>query len=84
MEGKLYAISEVAEYAGNATGSIATLSFDRASGKASVVNRVPTFGGGPAHDFFTHTQAATAKLLVANYGGGSLAVLPVGRDGVCP
>ena len=74
----LFAVSEVNEFAGNATGSVATLRFQRASGECSVLGRVSTHGAGPV---FATIDATGHWLLVSSYGTGNLAVLPIGADG---
>ena len=75
----LYAISEVSEFDGsNTTGSVATLSFDRATGSCSVLGRASTHGAGPV---FATTDATGHWLMVSSYVGGNLAVLHIGADG---
>jgi 6-phosphogluconolactonase len=74
----LYAVGEIGNYEGQASGSVSAFAFDRATGKLTAVNRQPSVGGGPAHITLDRTGA---NALVANYGGGSVAVLPIGPDG---
>jgi 6-phosphogluconolactonase len=74
----LYAANEVSTYEGKPTGSVTAYRIDRGSGKLTTVNRQSSLGGGPAHVVVDH---AGKHVLVANYGGGSVAVLPLGADG---
>src|SRR5262249_8328270 len=46
--------------------------------KLTLLNQQPSGGAGPCHIV---TDARGQNVLVANYGGGSVAVLPVGEDG---
>lgn len=66
----LYAVSETAE------GSVAALDISGASPRL-IGAPVPVCGSGP-----THLTLASGHLLTANYGSGSVSVLPVGADGV--
>jgi 6-phosphogluconolactonase len=74
----LYAVSEVNEYEGRQSGAIAAYSIDRASGALKPLNKVASRGPGPAHLAVDQTGKA---VVVANYGGGSTAVAPIGSDG---
>lgn len=74
----LYAVNEVDEYEGKPSGAVSAFSIDRNSGALTLLNRVPSMGKGPAH----LSLGQTGKyLLVANYGGGSVAVFALGVDG---
>ena len=74
----LYAANEVGNYNGQRTGSVTGYKIDTATGKLTKLNTVSSHGGGPAY----LTVDRTGKnVLVANYGGGSIAVLPVAADG---
>jgi 6-phosphogluconolactonase len=70
----LYAANEIGEFDGKKTGSVSAFSFDRATGMLKALNRQPSGGGGPAHISIDRTDR---NVLVANYGGGSAAVLPI-------
>jgi 6-phosphogluconolactonase len=74
----LYAVNEINDYGGNATGSVTAFAIDAATGKLTALNRQPSGGAGPAHLVVDQTGR---NVLVANYGGGSAAVLPIGADG---
>lgn len=69
----LYAINEVADYHG-ANGSVSAFSIDHANGDLTPINTVSSEGAGPAH---MSLDASGNFAFVANYIGGSIAVLPV-------
>ncbi|HZP06895.1 MAG TPA: lactonase family protein [Terracidiphilus sp.] len=73
----LYAINEVADFAGG-NGSVSAFAIDAASGDLTLLNAVSSAGAGPAH----MSLDATGKFaFVANYVGGSIAVLPIDATG---
>lgn len=73
----LYAINEVNNFDGG-NGSVSAFAMDSASGELTLLNAVSSAGAGPAH----MSLDATGKFVfVANYAGGSVAVLPIGADG---
>jgi 6-phosphogluconolactonase len=73
----LYAVNEVKEFEGKTSGALSAFSIDERTGALKFVNQQPSAGSGPCH----LTMDATRKyVLVANYDGGSIAVLPI-RDG---
>jgi 6-phosphogluconolactonase (cycloisomerase 2 family) len=51
---------------------------DKSNGDLRLLNRVSSHGAGPAH---LSVDASGKYVFVANYGGGSIAVLPVSPDG---
>jgi 6-phosphogluconolactonase len=75
----LYAVGELGSFAGRKnTGGVSAFAIAPDTGKLTLLNQQPSGGGGPCHV----TVDATGKcVLVANYGGGSVAVLPVQEDG---
>jgi 6-phosphogluconolactonase len=74
----LYAVNEVDEFRGQKTGSVSAYSIDRNTGKLTLLNQVSSHGTGPCHV----TVDKTGKnVFVANYEGGSVAVLPIEADG---
>jgi 6-phosphogluconolactonase (cycloisomerase 2 family) len=73
----LYAINEVANFAGG-NGSVSAFSIDAASGDLAPLNTVSSAGAGPAH---MSLDASGKFAFVANYVGGSIAVLPIDDDG---
>jgi 6-phosphogluconolactonase (cycloisomerase 2 family) len=74
---RLYSANEVAA-PGTGSGSVSAYSVDRATGQLTLLNTVSSEGGGPAH---LSIHSAGKHVLVANYGGGSVAVLPLEPDG---
>jgi 6-phosphogluconolactonase len=75
----LYAANEVAKFEGQDSGSVTAFAVDRATGKLTQLNQQASKGGGPAHVIVDH---AGRNVLVANYGGGSVAALAIGTDGL--
>jgi 6-phosphogluconolactonase len=74
----LYAVNEIENYRGQAAGGVSAFAIDQTSGKLSLLNDVSSRDGGPAHI----TLDQTGKfVLVSNYTRGSVAVLPVLKDG---
>ena len=72
----LYAINEVTDFAGG-NGSVSAFAIEP-GGALRLLNTVSSTGAGPAH----MSLDATGKFaFVANYIGGSIAVLPVHDDG---
>ena len=68
----LYAVREVRD------GGVAAFRRDPGSGALTPLGRAPAGGPGPA---YVSVHPTGRWLLVANYGGGSVALLPVGEDG---
>jgi 6-phosphogluconolactonase len=74
----LYAIGEVASFQGKKGGVVSAFAVDPPSGKLTLVNQQSTVGPGPCH---VSVDATGRCVLVANYGGGSVASLPIDEDG---
>ncbi len=74
----LYAVNEIAEYEGQAAGSVSAYSIDAATGGLTLLNRVSARGRGPCH---LSVDKTGKWLFVANYGGGSTAAFPIQPDG---
>lgn len=74
----LYAANEIDHFEGKASGAVSAFSMDPTTGKLSLLNQRPSVGAGPCHLVLDQNGR---NLLVANYGSGSIAVLPVGEDG---
>jgi 6-phosphogluconolactonase len=74
----LYAVNEVGNYKGPNSGGVSAFSIDRATGKLTFLNEVPSRGADPCYI----TVDRTGKyVLVANYTGGSIAAFPILEDG---
>jgi 6-phosphogluconolactonase len=74
----LYAVNEVGEFSGKPGGAVSAFAIDAATGKLTLLNQQSSGGGGPCH---LVVDKAGKNVLVANYGGGSVAVLPITDDG---
>jgi len=73
----LYSANEVADPQ-TGSGSVSAYAIDRTTGRLTLLDTVSSEGAGPAH---LSIHPAGTHALVANYGGGSVAVLPIQRDG---
>lgn len=73
----LYAVNELAEFEGKPGGAVSAYSIDR-TGTLKFLNQQPSMGADPCH--LTVDRRRT-RLLVANYTGGSVALLPILRNG---
>jgi 6-phosphogluconolactonase len=74
----LYAVGEIDDFQGKRTGAVSAFSIDAKTGKLSLLNEEPSSGGGPCHLAVDKTGKC---VLVANYGSGSFAALPIEADG---
>jgi 6-phosphogluconolactonase len=72
----LYSANEVSTF--NGSGSVSAYSVDRASGRLTPLNTVSSEGAGPAH---LSVHPSGRFVLVANYAGGTVAVLPIRPNG---
>lgn len=74
----LYAVSEVADYKESNSGAVASFALDPATGKLAPLNYQSSTSAGPCH---LVVDRQGKNVLVANYGGATAAVLPIGTDG---
>ena len=74
----LYAVNEVPDLDGKPTGGVSAFAIDASSTKLTFINQQPSEGADPCHLSFDRQRK---HLLVANYTGGNVAVLPIQRDG---
>jgi 6-phosphogluconolactonase len=74
----LFAVNEISDFHGN-SGSVSAFAIDSASGDLSPLNTVSSEGAGPA---YLSIDASGVFAFVANYAGGSIAVLPIGTNGM--
>lgn len=74
----LYAVGEAGVFDGKKTGAVNAFAIHPQSGKLTLLNRESA--GGPGTCFVGVDQAGK-HVLVANYAGGSVAVLPIKTDG---
>ncbi len=73
----LYAISEVGDFEGKAAGGIYAYAIDPNTKGLTKLNGQSVKGPGPA---YVSIDSKGRHVLVANYGGGSVCVLPVRKD----
>ena len=74
----LYAVNEVADFQGQRSGGVSALAIDTDTGSLRLLNQQPSQGTSPC--FVTVDQTGRC-ILVANYGSGSVAALPIGENG---
>jgi 6-phosphogluconolactonase len=74
----LYAARETATFEGSNSGSVSAFSINRSNGHLTLLNTVGSGGGGPAH---LSVHPSGRYVLVANYAGGTVAVLPIRPNG---
>lgn len=74
----LYAVNVVDTYEGAASGSVEAYARDPESGRLTFINRVASGGAIPAQPAISPSGR---WLLIANYGGANVTVLPIGQDG---
>ena len=74
----LYAANEVDDFDADKSGSVSAFRIDRVTGALTLLNTQPSRGAHPCH---LAVDRSGTHLLVANYTGGTLAVLPLERDG---
>ncbi len=74
----LYAANETDNVDADKSGSVSAFRIDRATGGLTTLNSQSSRGAHPCHLAVDRTGT---HVLVANYTGGNLAVLPIGADG---
>lgn len=74
----LIAANELSEFRGEKAGAVTSFSINPETGKLTQLSQQSSKGDGPCHVWVDHTGKAA---LVANYGGGNVAVLPIHPDG---
>src|SRR5438128_3565893 len=75
---RLYSANETDRVGDDKQGSISAFSINRTDGKLELLNTVRSGGAGPT---YISEHPGGRHLLVANYFGGSVAVLPILADG---
>jgi 6-phosphogluconolactonase (cycloisomerase 2 family) len=78
MGTRLYSANETDRVGDDKEGTVSTFSIDRADGQLTLLNTVRSGGAGPT---YVSMHPSGRHLLVANYFGGSVAVLPIMPDG---
>jgi 6-phosphogluconolactonase len=74
----LYAVNELEQYNGRPTGAVSAFAIARETGALARLNEQPSEGGAPC---FVSVDRSGRALLVANYDGGSVALLPIQANG---
>lgn len=74
----LFALNESGSWNGQPTGSVASYTIDRATGKLRKISETASAGAAPCHLLLDRTGR---NLLVANYSTGNVALIRVGADG---
>jgi 6-phosphogluconolactonase len=74
----LYAVGEISSFEGQKTGAVSAFAIDPKTGDLALLNQQSSGGAGPCH---LVVDKAGRNALVANYGGGTVAVLPIETDG---
>ncbi|MCA9211799.1 MAG: lactonase family protein [Planctomycetales bacterium] len=75
---RLYSANETDRADGTSEGTVSSFAIDRASGNLKLLNTVKSGGAGPT---YVSIHPGGRYLLVANYFGGSVSVLPIANDG---
>lgn len=75
---RLYSANETDRVGPKNWGSVSSFSIDPTDGKLTLLNTVPSGGAGPT---YVSLHPGGKHLLVANYFGGSIAVLPIRSGG---
>jgi 6-phosphogluconolactonase len=73
----LYAVSEISDFEGKKTGAVAAFAIDK-NGDLTALNKQSSEGSGPCH---LVVDKAGKHVIAANYGSGSVCVLPIEADG---
>jgi 6-phosphogluconolactonase len=76
--GFLYAVNEIGSFKDLPGGAVSAFAIEPGTGRLRLLNQESTRGGGPCH---LTVDPSGSAVLVANYGGGSIAVLPVRPNG---
>ncbi|HOW68337.1 MAG TPA: lactonase family protein [Candidatus Paceibacterota bacterium] len=74
----LYAVNEVSDFKGQKSGAVTAYAVKQGGSELVQLNQQPTGGAGPCH---LTVDRRGRHVLVANYGGGSVTVLPLDRNG---
>jgi 6-phosphogluconolactonase len=74
----VYAVNEIGEFRGHRSGAVSAFAINEASGQLRSINQQSSGGDGPCH---LVVDPSAKNVLVANYGGGSVACLPINASG---
>ena len=74
----LYSVGEMSEIGVNHAGTVNAFGIDQKTGRLTLISQQTSGGAGPCHLALDRTGKC---VLVANYGSGSIAALPIQADG---
>jgi 6-phosphogluconolactonase len=74
----IYAVNETADFGGKSSGSVSAFRCNEKTGKLTFLNEQPSLGAHPCH---LTVDRSGKFILVANYTGGNVTVMPVLPDG---
>ena len=74
----LYAVNELENHNGRATGALSAFAIASGTGALTRLNEQPSEGGAPC---YVSVDKSGRVVLVANYMGGNVALLPIRSDG---
>jgi 6-phosphogluconolactonase len=74
----LYAVNEIDDFGGKKSGAVSAFAIEPGTKMLRLLNQQPSQGAGPCHLVI---DRAGQYVLTANYGGGSVVVLPIRFDG---
>jgi 6-phosphogluconolactonase len=74
----LYAVNELEKYQERPSGAVSAFAIERVTGALTRLNEQPSEGGAPC---FVSVDRGGQVVLVANYAGGSVALLPIEANG---
>lgn len=75
---RLYSANETDRVGENKEGTVSAFTINKSGGNLELLNTVPSVGAGPT---YVSVHPSGKHILVANYFGGSVAVLPILPDG---
>ncbi len=78
---RLYAVNETGQSRDDASGAVSAFAVDRGTGALTFLNKQPSGGAAPCH---LSLDREGRHVLVANYWGGTVAVLPIDKHGLGP
>jgi 6-phosphogluconolactonase len=74
----LYAVNEIGNFQNQSSGAVSAFAIDSHTGKLTLLNQVASRGADPC---YVAVDKTGKYVLVANYGGGNVAVFPVLKGG---
>ena len=75
---RLYAVNEMSTFRGASSGAVSAFTVDQGTGALTLLGQQPSNGASPCYVALDHSGK---NILVANYMGGNVSLLPVVTDG---